>query len=50
MHCVKIVYINILMIFVMNKYTTEGGGGGKRKGGSGSLCVSVNFFYLASLD
>ena len=42
MHCIKIVHINTVMIFVINKYCIEGVGGGKRKNEYGSVCVSVN--------
>jgi len=28
MQCIKIVYINTMMIFVINKYSIEGGVGG----------------------
>ena len=28
MHCIKIVYINTVMIFVINKYSIEWGWGG----------------------
>jgi len=28
MHCIKIVYINTMMIFVINKYSIKGGGWG----------------------
>jgi len=40
MHCIKIVYINSMIIFVINKF-------GKRKKQFGSVCVSVNFCFPA---
>ena len=45
MHCIKVVYINTMMTFVINKYSIEGRGwGGKREKESGSRCVS-KFLY-----
>ena len=38
MQCIKIVYINTMMIFDINKYSIEGRGVCKRKKESGSVC------------
>ena len=47
MHCIKIVYINTMTIFVINKYSIKGEGWGGVARGRRSLVLSVNFCFPA---